>query len=386
MRRFSLAALVAAVVAVVAALPGGAADRGANGLIVFSQGAGTLVTLGGGSEHVLTPSGVSQADPSVSPDGARIAYVQSGHLYVESISGTASKAVNVTGNPYEGSPTWSPDATRLAYINGTDGQIYVVKAGGGAPTQLTSGLRSVADLAWSPTGTRIAFDALDAASTHQLFTVATGGSHTVTQLTSGSCPSVEPDYAPDASELTFSTACFDGSGQIAIMPAAGGSATPVAFYRTYAGAGYPSWSPDGSTIVFSANEGKGSLQLWSSPPGNSGGDGRQLTATQLTFDSGQPNDTVPSWQPLHQPRLTAPTSASAGGAVQVAGSDFLSEQTVKLSFRDAAGVTTSVGKAKTPLNGSFAATVTVPAGAAPGAGKLIATGGTLRATATVTVG
>jgi Tol biopolymer transport system component len=90
--------------------------------------------------------------------------------------------------------------------------------------------------------------------------VSTGKkSHQVAQLTSGSCASVEPDWSPEATQITFETPCFDGSGQIAIMPAGGGAATPVALFHTYAGAEYPSWSPDGSTIVFSANEGKGSL-------------------------------------------------------------------------------------------------------------------------------
>jgi Tol biopolymer transport system component len=386
MRKLCLAASVAAVVAVVWAVAGGAADRGADGVIVFSQGSGSIVSLDGTTEHVLTPAGVQQIDPAVSPDGARIAYVQSAHLYLETIAGTKAKAVKVSGNPYEASPTWSPNATQLAYINGTDGQIYTVKAGGGTPTQLTSGLRSAADLVWSPDGATIAFDALDSASTHQLFTVTTERSHTVTQLTSGSCANTQPDYSPDASELTFSTPCFDGSGQIAVMPAAGGAATPVALFKAYAGAGYPNWSPDGSTIVFSANEGKGSQQLWSSAPDNSGGDGQHITATQLTYDGGQPNNTVPSWQPVHSPALDSPSGGAAGSTIQVSGSDFLSEQTVKLSFRDSAGVKTSLGKAVTPLSGGFTKTVTIPAGAASGQAKIVAAGGTLTATANFTVG
>jgi len=384
--RFVFVVSAVAAAAALVALPGGAVDRGADGLIVFSQGSGSIVTLGGGVEHVLTPAGQVQTDPSVSPDGARIAFIQSGHLYSETIAGTKAKAVNVGGNPFEGSPTWSPDATQLAYVDGSNGQIYTVKAGGGTPVQLTTGLAGVADLAWSPDGSKIAFDGLDANSTHQLFTVTTARTHQVAQLTSGSCANVQPDWSPDATQIAFETPCFDGSGQIAVMPAGGGGATPVALYHAYAGAAYPTWSPDGSTIVFSANEGKGSLQLWSSSPDNTGGDGKTLTATQLTFDAGQPNNTVPTWQPVHHPSLAAPSSGTAGSTIQVSGSDFLSEQAVKLSFRDANGVKTSLGKAQTPLGGGFTKTVTIPAGAAPGAGKVTATGGTLTATATVDVG
>jgi hypothetical protein len=75
-----------------------------------------------------------------------------------------------------------------------------------------------------------------------------------------------------------------------------------------------------------------------------------------------------------------------GPTVTVTGSDFLSGQTVKLTFTDAHGTSTALGSAKTPLNGAFTTTVTIPTGAAAGTGKIKATGvGGLPATKTFTV-
>jgi Tol biopolymer transport system component len=368
-----------------ATVPAGAADRGANGEIAFSQGNGQIVVFSGGSERVLTPSGASQGQPAFSPDGTRIAYASSFHIWIMKADGTHAAAVPVTGNPYEGDPTWSPDATKLGYINGSNGQIYTVKTAGGAPTQLTTSGTAINDLKWSPSGNTIAYDAYDSVTGNtQVFTVSVPGG-VVKRLTGGSCGSGQPDWSPDGSRIAFGTTCFDHDGNIATMPAGGGAATQVALY-TEADAGYPSWSPDGSVIVFSANEGMGSEQLWEASPGTPG-DGTHLSATQLTHDPGQPANTAPSWQPVHHSKVVAtPKTAAPGAQVTATVTDFLSGQVVKLTFTDAKGVKTALGSVTTTIAGGKARTVKLPANAAAGAGKLTATGtGGLSATTAVTV-
>jgi Tol biopolymer transport system component len=351
-----------------------AADRGANGLIAFSHVGNQIAVLSaGGKETILTPAGGSRAWPAVSPDGSRIAFVQAFHLWIMNVNGSKPHAVPVTGNPYEGNPTWSPNASKLAYINGTDGQVYTVPVAGGTPTRITSGLSSVSGIRWSPNGTKLAFDASDIKGTgyRQIFTV-TLTTKAVTRLTSGKCDSVEPDWSPDGTKIAFSTPCFDGAGNIGVMPASGGAAHPVALLNV-ASAGYPSWSPDGTKIVFAANEGMGSEQLWESSPANQG-DNVHLTATRLTHDSGQPLNNTPSWQPVHRPHLLSASSGARKATVTVKGSDFLSGQRVNLSFVDAHGITTALGSATTGLSGGFTKTVSIPLRAALGTGKIKATG------------
>lgn len=80
-------------------------------------------------------------------------------------------------------------------------------------------------------------------------------------------------------------------------------------------------------------------------------------------------------QPLHSPPVVLNKSAASGGSpVIVSGTDFLSGQTVKLSFRDAKKHTFALGTAKTDSRGAFTKTVKVPAKATRGAGVLTATG------------
>jgi Tol biopolymer transport system component len=363
----------------------GAADRGANGKIAFSHGNGQIAVLSGGTEKVLTPSGASQAQPAFSPDGTRIAYASGLHIWIMKADGTHATAVPVTGNPYEGGPAWSPDATKLAYINGSNGQIYTVKTAGGTPAQLTTSGTNISDLKWSPGGGAIVFDAYDSGTGKtQVFTVSVPGG-VVKRITSGSCTSAQPDWSPDGSQIAYATDCFDGGANIAVMPAGGGAATSVALYFA-ASAGYPSWSPDGSLIVFAASEGLGSEQLWEASPATPG-DGTHVTATQLTHDPGQPYNTLPSWQPIHHPKVTAkPSAAAAGASVTITVTDFLSGQQVKLAFTDAHGTRTPLGSPTTTIAGTKTRTVKLPGTAAPGAGKLTATGaGGLSAGTTLTV-
>jgi dipeptidyl aminopeptidase/acylaminoacyl peptidase len=351
----------------------GAADRGANGVIAFSHGNGQIATLSSGGETILNPSGPRQTRPAFSSDGTRIAYISGYHLWIMNADGSKPRAVPVIGNPYEDDPTWSPDATKLAYINGTDGQIYTVASAGGTPKQVTTGL-SPADLKWSPTPKLIAFDASDVNGTgfRQVFTVNISTSK-VNRLTSGSCNSNQPDWSPDGTELVFSTACFDGDSNIAVTSSSGGVTSSVALYKV-ADAGWPSWSPDGTEIVFSANEGKGSEQLWEASP-NTAGDDKTVSASRLTDDPGQPYNIMPAWQPVHHPHLAAkPAAGPPLTSVTLSGADFLSYQIVNVSFIDVNGTTTKVGSVTTSASGAFSVSVAVPGGAAPGKGKVKATG------------
>jgi dipeptidyl aminopeptidase/acylaminoacyl peptidase len=368
-----VAALAAASMLLLSGGSARAADRGANGVIAFSHGNGQIAILSSSGETVLNPSGPSETRPAFSPDGTRIAYISGYHLWIMNADGSNPRAVPVAGNPYEDDPTWSPDATRLAYINGTDGQIYTVAPAGGNPQQITSGLNP-ADLKWSPTPKLIAFDASDLHGTgyRQVFTVNIG-TLKVHRLTSGLCNSDEPDWSPDGTEITFSTACFDGDSNIAVMPSSGGAAGSVALYGI-ADAYSPAWSPDGTEIVFSANEGKGSEQLWGASP-SVAGDGKTVSATRLTDDPGQPLNGLATWQPVHHPHIAAkPAAGPPLTSVTLSGTDFLSYQKVNVSFIDVNGTTTKLGSVTTNASGGFSAAVAVPGGAAPGKGKFKASG------------
>jgi Tol biopolymer transport system component len=362
-----------------------AADRGANGVIAFGHGNGQIAILSSAGETVLNPGGSGETRPAFSPDGTRIAYITGYHLWTMNADGSDPQAIPVTGNPLESDPTWSPNGTTLAYINSNDGQIYTVSSSGGQAKQITTGL-SPANLKWSPTSKLIAFDAFDVGGTgfRQVFTVDSG-SLQIVRLTSGQCNSDEADWSPDGSQIAYSTACFDGDSNIARMSATGGAVSSVALYAV-ADAYSPSWSPDGSEIVFSANEGTGSEQLWGASPGTVG-DEKDVTATRLTDDSGQPYNVLPSWQPVHEPQVASvPSTGPPKRSVTVTVTDFLSDQKVKVTFTDSKGTKTKLAAVTTSASGGATMSFAVPGAAANGKGTFKATGvGGLTATGTFTV-
>ena len=110
------------------------------------------------------------ADPHISPDGRRVAFVvttlsEDRDEYLSSVwmvdTGSGEPRQFTNGPKRDTAPRWSPDGTRLAFLSEREGkkkaQLYVMPADGGEPTRLTDVKNGVADPAWSPDGTRLAF-------------------------------------------------------------------------------------------------------------------------------------------------------------------------------------------------------------------------------------
>jgi dipeptidyl aminopeptidase/acylaminoacyl peptidase len=113
------------------------------------------------------------ADPQISPDGSRVAFVRvvadkqrdqyASAIWIVKTDGT-DVAHPLTAGLRDLSPRWSPDGTRLAFARAVekDGrpqppQIFVMPMGGGEPRAITDIPRGAANPAWSPDSTTIAF-------------------------------------------------------------------------------------------------------------------------------------------------------------------------------------------------------------------------------------
>lgn len=114
---------------------------------------------------LLIGSSRSDADPDISPDGKRIAFVsnRSGNPQIWMSARDGSNAVPLTNfdGCHVGSPNWSPDDRLIAFIANPFGQldIYIVAVAGGEPERLTTAPANEEAPTWSRDGGWIYFGA-----------------------------------------------------------------------------------------------------------------------------------------------------------------------------------------------------------------------------------
>lgn len=237
---------------------------GANGPIVFSS-YGKIYTVqpdGSGLRQVVRTDEEHKYDffPSWSPDGLRI--VTSGQtrgpegfwtsmgLQLFSPDGTGFEHLSMPG--YIEAPAWSPDGAHILF--GRDLAIFSATPDGGSVTTLQ---HNAGEPAWSPDGSRIAFiRAVEPDIDTDLYTMRSDGTD-VRQLVSLPGREMSPSWSPDGSTIVFSYSPREGDppysypGEyVYAVPAAGGE--PVQLTESGSDAD-PTWSPDGSTIVFQSD-------------------------------------------------------------------------------------------------------------------------------------
>ena len=166
-----------------------------------------LLPLGEGKRERIVSSPGANEDPSFSHDGRRLAFTMTFTGNPELFTARpGGKPHRLTSSPgAESAPSWSPDGRRLAYVyqvgNGAS-QVFLTSEGGGNPVPVKSGFAWTGDPDWSPDGTMLALtvrrDGKPAVAVHVL---ATG-------RTTVAGPGSEPAWAPDSRHL----ACVeDGS-------------------------------------------------------------------------------------------------------------------------------------------------------------------------------
>jgi dipeptidyl aminopeptidase/acylaminoacyl peptidase len=116
---------------------------------------------------------------------------------------------SMTGDAGAGSQP-SPDGKWIAFLSDRDGwdHLYVIPAAGGDAIQITKGRFEAWRPAWSPDGTRIAFDANepDRYGTRHLYVATLNGAPsraTIAPMTSGRGTNIAPIWSPDGTRLVY---------------------------------------------------------------------------------------------------------------------------------------------------------------------------------------
>jgi len=241
-----------------------------------------LMDDAGTSVQRLTQNTDADGFPALSPDGTRIVFdstrrraadepFNTSDLYMMKSDGTDQRFL-VRGS----SATWSPDGRRIAFhasASGagrpiksdpgaatTDSDIFVLEVGEGLPTpstprNLTSNPAAVDDdPSWSPDGRTILFtshavtdDPINSA-TAEIYRANADGTGKPVRLTNNSEEERAPSWSPDGTRIVF--ACRSGGPDFEICVLNADGTGQRALTANSVADLTPTWSPDGQHIVF----------------------------------------------------------------------------------------------------------------------------------------
>lgn len=269
--------------------------------VVFTRlqdGRSQIFTMDSDGQNMrqITAEDANATQVSWSADGKRLVFVNDidGHEQIYLIDATGMRETRLTNDDMRDvSPSWSPNKVSIAYVgtNGTTSSIWIMNSDGTSHRKATDPATTgniVTPLAWSPEGHRIAFaSGLTDRSNIMLLTPKTGQ---VKQLTNLPGHASNPTWSPDGTTLVFTVATVDGLTSRSTLYTIHTDGTGL----TQITSGdvsdqHPTWSSDGAQIAFVRMTNQRSALLVVNADGT---DAHQLSAAP----AGQMFD-FPAWSP-----------------------------------------------------------------------------------------
>jgi Tol biopolymer transport system component len=214
-------------------------------------------TDGSGLTTVIDDDGQgwTYMSPAWSPDGRQIAFGSSRDggwdIYVVNVDGSGLRRLT-SHSARDDSPAWSPDGTRIAFTSDRDGdfEIHVMNADGSGIRRVTDHPAEDGDPSWSPDGSMIAFTS-NREGRHEIHVINVDGTGTrrVTDFVDPAMV-IQPNWslAGDVIVFTVTETAFG------VWTVNADGSQPR---RLTNGGGGPTWSPDGTRIVYAG----GNLQV-----------------------------------------------------------------------------------------------------------------------------
>ncbi len=226
-------------------------------------------------------------EAKISPDGARVAYVESlpaGKSAITIAAANGQGAVHITAGDGknacdEEALAWSPDSKQIAFLSDCarkeQFELYIAPAAGGAAKQETHLTGLLADPRWSPDGKRVGIlftenlphragpldpvppdsGVLESKIYEQRVAVVDLATGAAKQVSPPNMYIYEYDWSPSGREFAVSAAPGSGDNnwwiaQLYTLPAAGGELQSVYKPPIERQIQEPRWTPDGKSILF----------------------------------------------------------------------------------------------------------------------------------------
>jgi Tol biopolymer transport system component len=166
-----------------------------------------------GSETRLNADPISFGGAAISADGSRVVFAAWGDdlgLYVVDAEG--GRPVRLPLPRAEGivaDPAISPDGTRIAFVDSgeSENHVWVMDVDGGNAREILANehtvVGGVGSLQWSPAGDRILGVARSSEGTNSVYTFAPDGTDFTRVLTSA----LGPNWSPDGSQIAYTIEC-----------------------------------------------------------------------------------------------------------------------------------------------------------------------------------
>jgi Tol biopolymer transport system component len=213
-----------------------------------------------GQPEQLTTGAGDDIEPTVAPDGSRLAFAVRGinsdlwRLPVSPTTGQPNGAPEpvVRTTRVESRGAWSPDGRTIAFNSDRLGEmnIWLRDVADSTERQLTNGAGGDYQPSWSPDGKSIAFFSARAGAA-DIWAVHTGDGR-LTRLTDDPATDTNPFYSPDGQRIAF-LSDRGGRSELWIMNADGSAQRRVS--PVVAGGHFVRWTPDGRGIVFRSESG-----------------------------------------------------------------------------------------------------------------------------------